>query len=373
LKNSLNKLRSDINHFPIEYKGEKIIIYGAGQMGNAVSLFLHELKACIECFVDRNKNLNGQKVNNIPVIHPDQITEYQKQNCIFAISTVKLSFSELSEYLSGLGCKRICYVGDLIQELSPTNLISNLWTLGELTNEEEYKLIKCYDSLYDNESKSAFKQCLMWFALHREAENLIPISSPDEKYFIPEVLSSINNNEVFIDTASLGGEYISKIISITKNNFRQIHSFELSLECHNTLVDRFKGDDRINIYEYELGEREQRIENARIGLMYPYCTLKKHAVVSKRLDEIVPEISVSYFRCYSIGLCYNILDGSKNVLQKNRPIIAVNIGHYRFDFINIIPWILDNLPDYRILFRHHGYYGNDSIIYGIPNERWGNF
>ena len=64
-----------------------------------------------------------------------------------------------------------------------------------------------------------------------------------------------------------------------------------------------------------------------------------------------------------------IIEGAKKSIEKYRPIMAINIGHYKNDFLNV-PLILKRyLIDYNFFFRIHSYQGNDCIFYAVPKER----
>ena len=60
----------------------------------------------------------------------------------------------------------------------------------------------------------------------------------------------------------------------------------------------------------------------------------------------------------------------QKTIIKYRPIVAVNIGHYEDDFINVPLELKDKLIDYLFFFRMHSFQGNDSIFYAIPKERF---
>lgn len=73
-----------------------VIIYGAGDMGVIVKrVLMSDLKGeyHITCFIDRNKNLHGKKLNGIPVFPPNHLTgnfieRYNIKTMVFAIKNI---------------------------------------------------------------------------------------------------------------------------------------------------------------------------------------------------------------------------------------------------------------------------------------------
>jgi hypothetical protein len=48
----------------------------------------------------------------------------------------------------------------------------------------------------------------------------------------------------------------------------------------------------------------------------------------------------------------------------------VTTYHDRDGLWKIPAWLLDTLPDYRLLMRGHGWCGTGTVVYCIPAERW---
>lgn len=76
-----------------------------------------------------------------------------------------------------------------------------------------------------------------------------------------------------------------------------------------------------------------------------------------------------YIRIHAEGLELATLKANIDVLQRNRPILAVTCYHTHDGLTKIPKWLMTNLENYRHLFRCHAYMGQAAVMYCIPNER----
>ena len=63
------------------------------------------------------------------------------------------------------------------------------------------------------------------------------------------------------------------------------------------------------------------------------------------------------------------LKGARQTLLTHRPVLAATVYHNADGIWETPHWLMDNLPDYRFLFRVHAWCGNGAVIYAIPRER----
>ena len=340
---------------------QPIILYAAGLMGTSVKSFLNKIGISIKCFIDRNESIANTSKEGIPVYLPESVPFEEREKSLVLISFVKRPFEEISNYLKHLGYQSIMFAGDFCSSIFSGVEIANIWWSGVFSHEEKENLLKSYELFVDEESRNEYKQSLEWFTNHQNCKDSNFAISKDERYFIPEVVKKLKKDGCFIDSAFVGGEYIKKVEQITENRFKKIYAFLLYPENEPGILDK-----RINVYVEDLVNRNGQVKAKRIGLMGQYADPSVRIIKNIKLDSIVEIANINYIRFYSISPVLPQIVGSQNILQKSRPIITANIGHYRSDFINIPKLLYDNLPNYKIMFRSHNYYGNDSILYAIP-------
>lgn len=359
-KNLLEK--SEENKERIIYdRKQPIILYAAGLMGTSVKSFLTKIGVSVQCFIDRNESIANTSKEGIPVYLPEAIPLEEREKGLVLVSFVKRPFEEISNYLKDLGYKSIMFASDFCSSIFGESEVANSWWSGVFNHNEKKNLLENYALFVDEESRREYEQSLEWFTNHQKCKDSNFVISKDERYFIPEVMKDLKKEGFFIDSAFLGGEYVKRIKEVTENKFKKIYAFLLRPEnMPGTL------DDRINVYDEELGNINGQTKAKRIGLMGQYADPSVRIINNVKLDSFAGITDVNYIRFYSISPVLSQIVGSLGTLRNNRPIITANIGHYRSDFINIPKLLYDNLPNYHIMFRSHNYYGNDSILYAIP-------
>jgi hypothetical protein len=63
------------------------------------------------------------------------------------------------------------------------------------------------------------------------------------------------------------------------------------------------------------------------------------------------------------------LCGGLQTLQAQRAILIITAYHNRDGMAELPLWLAAHLPDYRFLFRLHGWCGTAAVIYALPTER----
>jgi hypothetical protein len=63
------------------------------------------------------------------------------------------------------------------------------------------------------------------------------------------------------------------------------------------------------------------------------------------------------------------LKGARETLVNRRPLVTVTVYHNADGLFKTARWLMQNLNDYRFLFRIHAWCGTGAVIYAIPNER----
>jgi len=351
-----------------------VLIYGAGQMGAESSKYLLASGIPVYAFLDKNPVMVGKRINNLPVIHPDQITQEQKQNALFAIGVIKCSYNSIVKYLQSLGCQNICYVGHLVDSVHPRASIANVWYFDNMTTQERDTLVRTFKTLHDDTSRAALLQLLSWIKLGVERDDLPPVSSPEDKYFIPELTSKLTQHEVFIDCGAFNGSTIGRIDKRTNGHYEAIHAFEPEPSNYQLLLqarDANPNRDKIFTYPFGLGREDgNRNFTVGLGLTSRYSgTDPGIPIPMRRLDGVMKNTAYTVLKVYGLGIGWEVLEGSQATLRKYRPMITINIHHSRADMVGIPQFMMTQLTHYRLFLRLHGYCGTEAVMYAIPEER----
>lgn len=351
-----------INFCP--YNNDKeVIVYGAGQMGVDASNCLKKSGVNVKNFADKNEKIIGTKVNCISVRHPECFTSEEKESYLFAIAVVTVSYNLLYDYLKSLGCKHICFVGDLVNKTTKDEMVSNTWRLINPTENELRKISKIYDNSFDTRSQRALIQSLEWFVNNIEKRNFLEVESLSSKFFIPEVKNLLRDDDTFVFYDFLCNDPITRLEE-DGIRFKKVYIISPVIEPSS--------DEKIVKYRMGLGNENsyKSFVNAD-GL-----TVKSRFVDGisnlkyqiRRLDDYVK--TYSYLCIYGLGLTLDVLKGAIDSILNNRPIIAVAIHHTRSDFVEIPDYLIDKLQNYSFFIRLHSYCGFEIVFYAIPKERF---
>jgi len=353
-----------------------VVLYGAGQMGVSSSECLLDANIKVTCFADKNPALASRKVNNIPVRHPEHFSEDEKRDSVFAISVATISYSAIHSYLETLGCRKICFVGDLINKVSSNPLLARTWRLSDTSPAIAEKFKAAAAKYSDDNSRKSLLQFLYWVAANEEREVGATVLKMNEKYFIPEVLRALGENETFVNYDSLNQNSIEEIRKLTGDKFKSIHSFEPAKNNFVEQAGRYKTEmdsGRVNLYPFGLAN-ENREKNFLDGMG---LTVKARFLSGppgellqvRKLDDVMSGIPYSYLKVYGLGIALDVIKGALGGIKKFRPVLAITVHHTQEDFIGVPELLTASLENYDFYLRLHSYCGFETIFYAIPKER----
>ena len=341
----------------------KVILYGCGNMGMAAAGILLRLGCSIACFIDRGISsdksieIDGHVIR---AIHPEDLDRDEKRSDVL-VSMAADTVYTVSKYLGNLGCEHVYPAGDYIQGLCPEKTIANVWHLSS----EQNKCVQQYQ-WDDADSALQWRIACEWFSSRSEKTMLSQSFYPDrEKYITPFIRSLLRRNDVMVDSAFLNGEFAEKFIAVCEGT---VHAFQL----HPNLPVA-KNSEKVHILDTELFSCNASVKSVRTGLMHPFDNFSEYEYKTIRLDDYSEQAGIipAFLRVYSMSEAYPILLGAQQTIIEHRPIIAVNIGHYLTDLIQVPIFIQTVCRHYTFLFRVHSFQGNDCILYAIPSEKAG--
>lgn len=241
------------------------------------------------------------------------------------------------------------------------------------TKEDEIKRI--LESFTDDYSREVYRKCIDYRCCFRKKDQ--PPFGPGEQYFAQCVLDALHNEnkaQCYVDC----GAFIGDTIELFKNNVNNDYSLAIGFEPDPINADRLllnhKGDERVKciragvwdhptVLSFEAGEGgSSRVIEGKS---------EKENVVSINVCAIdsVPECeNASFIKMDIEGSELRALNGAKNVIEKNRPILAICIYHSDEDMISIPLWIIEHCKDYDFYCRHYSVDIIETVFYAIPKR-----
>lgn len=337
----------------------KVLIYGAGNWGKCLYKLLQAKGIEVECFIDIYIKEHGETV---PVYSDFSLLDVKEDKYFMFIAIDNLSSDEKEEILK----RASGYIEDFffLESDARTKFIMDCYmrTLSNAKFISYYKsnlnrVLDAFSIFEDTKSKEVFCQyiksrvCNMSFL-----ENI----SSKMKYFydvnINTPFYSISKDETWINVGANTGDTIFNAVEIgVTSKFKNIFAVE--------------GD---NVIYQELEKNIRKLPDTR----NIFC-------VNEFIDDSCEELE--FIKDNKVGLINADLEGyelsllraTKNVIKRDRPVLAICVYHKPEDIVEIPDFINDIVQDY--CFRLRKYEAglesilinnvNELVLYAIPKEK----
>lgn len=218
----------------------------------------------------------------------------------------------------------------------------------------------------EEKSKEAYLRAINFRKTHRVKDR--PEFCEEEEYF--NSLTNLTQNEVLIDCGGYTGDTVQTFVQKTGGAYKKIVAFEpdrmnyeklkaVSLEEHDCFCIGAGVWDR----DGEVSFREGDLAGSRIE---PGGGINIRVM---SLDNCEECREATFIKMDIEGSELMALQGARNLIKRNRPILTICIYHTDEDMLSILEWMRENLKNYQYYCRHHSYYKEDTIVYAIPVER----
>jgi len=352
-----------------------LALYGAGSLGRMARDYLKTVGHDFEMVIDQNaRQLAGDPDwSGVRLLHPDDVPQTAKGGVRLAVSIVTSPYVPLERSLLALGFEDIVPFYDLAERFRHLHPLSNGWFAAPLSAADQANTSKVLSLWDDDVSRAHHLQFLAWRRL-REEWTFEAAPVPDgSRFFIPEVTSVLHDNEILLDAGAHHGSVIETFVTQTKGAFRQIIAIEpdpfnramLEGQLRSWLPD----DARVTVYDCALAQNEGEAPfHEGLGYASQFSNTGRMRVTTRPLDALA--LSLSFVKLHLEGAELAALQGARQTLLANRPIVAATVYHNADGIWKTPLWLMETLPRYRFLFRAHSWCGTGAVVYAIPNERF---
>ncbi len=355
---------------------QPLILYGAGSLGRMAKEYLNYIGIPFQYVVDASPSVhsNDRFWNGISVVGPEDVSETDKKYSLLAVCISTVPYTPVYHSLTAQGWKNIVPFYDLTELFKYQHPLGNGWFVASL-NEKENDAIGNVLNRWDDEiSRAHHLQFLAWRFLRQEWVFTDAPITTNNRYFIPEILSLLHDHESFMDIGAYHGEVSIKFSEIVHGKFREVVAIEP--DSHNIAILKknfsktlsYNQKSRTMVFDHVIAQQSEAnsfIE--KLGYASQISSLGKKSVQLTAIDSM--EVTPSFIKLHVEGGELAALKGCVSTLLSNRPIIATAGYHNRLGLWELPQWLMDSLPDYRFLFRLHGWCGTGMVIYAIPKER----
>lgn len=226
------------------------------------------------------------------------------------------------------------------------------------------KLESAYELLSDDESKLVFMG-LIKTRLSLNLEFLNDIGSNPKYEYAEEFIVVNKYPSTFIDAGAFDGDSALKIFNSNKNFAKAILIEPNHLNSLKVSQKLYEYVDRYTLLQCGLSSEniitKISLEGVASNVFKTSSHSNKYSVQLVKLDNIIDE-EISFLKMDIEGSELEAIMGSRGIIEKYRPILAINVDHRLSDIWQIINYINGLDVKYSFYLRH--YLHSRTALYG---------
>lgn len=351
-----------------------LALYGAGNLGRLARAYLKAVGCDFVFAIDRAADrLQGDPHwAGVRLLTPEAVPEEVKRDVRLAVSVVTSPYVPLAASLAAEGFDDVVPFYDVAESFRHLHPLSNGWFAAPLTAGDRNSTADVLARWDDDVSRAHHLQFLAWRRLRQEWSFAGAPVANDNRFFIPQVLEVLRDDEVFVDGGAHHGE-VSAAFANAVSTFRQIVAIEPDPQSRARLLANFNArfdDAQAIVCDLALADAEGEAP-FHDGLDYAsqLSATGRMRVVRRRLDTL--GLAPTVLKLHLEGAELPALKGARVTLLTQRPLVLATVYHNDDGIWRTPLWLMRTLPDYHFLFRAHSWCGTGAVIYAVPNERAG--
>lgn len=342
-----------------------VILFGAAKMGKQILEQCNSSNIQVAGFCDNDHTKFGQSINNVPIISPTTLLEFDPKTTQIIISC--LHDNTVKKQLNKMGYHRV-WSYTYFLTIFPKRFSSLAWT-NNINNIfiNKRRIYKAFHFLTDNTSKNTFINILK-YRLTLDRKYLKKIQVKNQVAYFDRSIITLSNKEVFLDGGAYDGDTLIPFIKFTNNEFLQAYCFEPDTKSYVKLVKLANNtlkDHRVKCIPYGLGRDEELVyfsDDGGLGSKILYSGPTEIRIA--KIDDYI-KAKFTFVKLDIEGFEKQALQGAKQTIKTYQPKLAVCSYHYQEDLWKI-PLLIKKLnPQYKLYLRHYDQYVFDTIYYGV--------
>lgn len=334
-----------------------VVFYGCGAILNSiVESWMEHIGRPIDYCCDSDPEKWGKIFCGARCLSPDELLKLKAQCAVFV--TIG-QFRAVVDFLiaNGFTTVNLIYKYDLVSsdfldKHDPVEIAAILRQARQLFCDQ--KSLNVFDSIVQRVMGGG-----------KDVDLMVNICEEDQ-YFPPDIIR-LSDHECFVDIGSYDGDTVGDFVKRTGARFDRIDSFEVDHLNYVQLkrnVARMPHADRIQVFNlgiwdaerdvtYSIGKSQSTIGNGQAtGHVVP-------------LDHILRGERVSFIKMDIEGAEPNALRGAKNIIETQKPRLAICVYHHLKHLWEIPLYIKELVPEYKLYLRHHTNLEYETVCYAV--------
>ncbi len=344
-------------------KNKPIWIFGAGNFGSDLAKILINESYNLLGFIETKPKFN--QLLGLPVLAWEELAiDDKKSQLAIGIFNRGMPLDRLYKIAEDSGFTEIFMPWDIYEKYGES-LGRRFWlSKPELILNSLPAIKDTYDLLADDVSK----KCLLGILSFRLGlnTNYASFSHSENQYFNQLTLPLLKDRKVvYVDCGAYNGDTLSEISKDV--DISESWLFEPDTKNFSDLVGNVK-EMQINASCIPCGvsDKYEILTFNGGGECGAISESGSQRIIAVALDQILPVNKIDFLKLDIEGAEAAALRGSKALIKRSRPVIALSLYHLPKD-----PWELsialnEICQDYRYFIRQHRFNTFDSVLYAIP-------
>jgi FkbM family methyltransferase len=348
-----------------------VLIMGTGHLGEWALGGLRGSGVEPVAFCDNNSQRWGATVQGLTVMSPEEaMSRYKDPAVVIAIYNPSKPRLQLRQ----LGCSRIVPYPVVFWKCWNTMPKEDRLELPQRILARHEEFAAAYDLLSDDRSRREFAAQIRWRCLLDDG--CLPAPDPAAAMYYPRDLIRLKPDETLVDCGAFDGDSIREFLRVADNRFHHIYGLEADpgnaealRRYHSTLEPKMAR--RITLIPVAVGKQDGTVRFAAEGIVGSKVveTGPGIEVNCRRLDGLLAGAAPTFIKMDIEGAELDALDGTKEIIARHQPIMAV-CAYHKCDHLWIIPQLLRAAnADYRIFLRRYAEDCWETVYYAVPSER----
>ena len=335
-----------------------IYIYGAGEIADLTVSKLNYHGIHVDGFVVDDEYVKEGNLKKSDLISRNEpyVLIRGVWNCFFR------SDEELISEWKGCQCIFQCadiYECDNIEPISETFYLDNKDLFERVHN-----------NLFDEMSKASYTAFIK-SKIENDNMYLIPhVVTP--QYYFSDAPWTLDKNECLVDCGAYDGDSIRDFVDFTHNQYEYIYAFEpdkdnIIMLNHTIQRKRIKN---VEVIPKACGDKKCILRFSANGVGGRISENGDIEIQVDTIDNVVSKDKrISIIKMDIEGAEVAAINGAKNTIQKDRPILMISIYHKKDDLYHVFDTIDSMVEDYVFYLRIHKVFAVDVVLYAVPKER----
>jgi FkbM family methyltransferase len=331
---------------------KRFIIFGAGRLGHQVYDILAKRGAEAALFCDNRLCGETDADTGLKVISPAELKRNKEEVfvllAIFDEVACRAVYRQLLEF--GFADDHLMNVRNMAWREPVSFLTKNL---------DKYKRV--YSLLEDDFSKKTYVNMIKKQYLDVDISGIV--CAGQEAYFDKELV--LTEEEVFVDCGGYTGDTSLQFIEKTKGRYKKLVIFEPEEYKENIIRETLKGY-AYELFTYGVWSSSTVLKfSARGDSTSHVAESGEIQIPVKALDDVLLEEHPTFIKMDIEGAETESLKGSRKIIERYRPKLAICIYHKPEDLFEIPILLREMRNDYRLLIRQYSDTRFETVCYAI--------